>query len=164
MIDLLLAALLSQAAPARCTAVAPPPADLTGWNDRDRVMAGADGGRATPLIPGTAVTATLLLTTDLRYVATPAKPGAADSRGGLFAFTVATPGRYRVALGSAAWIDILADNKPVASTTHGHGPACSGIRTMVDFELGRGRHLLQIAGSRDPAIALMVARLPDTAL
>ncbi|MGN7161220.1 homogentisate 1,2-dioxygenase [Sphingomonas sp. SAFR-052] len=164
MNDLLLAALVSQAAPTACTAVAPPPAELAGWNDRRTVTAGADGGRATPLTPGTAVTATLLPTSDLRYVATPAKPGSADSRGGLFAFTVATPGRYRVALGSAAWIDILADGKPVASTTHGHGPACSGIRKMVDFELGRGRHLLQIAGSRDAAVALMVARLPDTPL
>ncbi|WP_156360138.1 homogentisate 1,2-dioxygenase [Sphingomonas sp. Leaf10] len=164
MIDLLLAALLSQAAPAACTTVAPPPAELAGWNDRDKVTAGADGGRATLLTPGTAVTGTLLPTADLRHVATPEKAGPVDSRGGLFAFTVATPGRYRVALGSAAWIDILTDGKPVASIGHSHGPACSGIRKMVDFQLGRGRHLVQIAGSRDRAVALMVARLPDPPL
>nr|WP_179220809.1 hypothetical protein [Sphingomonas laterariae] len=41
-----------------------------------------------------------------------------------------------------------------------HGPACSGVRKMVDFRLKAGRHVLQIAGSASPAIALMVTRLP----
>ena len=57
-------------------------------------------------------------------------------------------------------LDLLKGKKPIASTAHGHGPICTGIRKMVDFPLERGRHVLQIAGSPGSTIPVMVARLP----
>ncbi len=65
-----------------------------------------------------------------------------------------------MALGSGAWIDILKGGKAVASTAHGHGPDCTGIRKMVDFPLTPGRYTLQIAANGEAALPLLVARLP----
>lgn len=95
----------------------------------------------------------------MRYVVPPEKPGKPATHGGLASFTVATPGTYRVALGAGAWVDVVRDGKAVASVAHGHGPACSTIRKMVDFRLTPGRYLLQIAGNADPVIPVMVAAL-----
>ena len=67
------------------------------------------------------------------------------------------PGTYRVALGAGAWVDMLRDGKAIASTAHGHGPACSGIRKIVDFPLTPGSYVLQLAGSPDANIPVLVA-------
>ena len=82
------------------------------------------------------------------------------SHGGLVGFSVTEAGTYRVALGSGAWIDVVRGGKAAASTAHGHGPACSGVRKTVDFPLTPGRYILQIAGNGTPSIAVMVTRLP----
>ncbi len=111
------------------------------------------------LTPGIAVAARLSSTQDVRYVVTPEKPGGSVSYGGIFAFTVATPGRYRIALGAGAWIDVLANGKPTTSVAHAHGPACTGIRKMVDFDLSAGRYMLQITGNGAPDLPLMVTKL-----
>lgn len=132
------------------------PRGMEGWGRPTAITAASTAARPALLTPGVAVRATLLPTADVTYAVRPAKPGAASSHGGVFAFDVARAGRYRVALGSGAWIDVLRGTSPVASATHGHGPACSTIRKMVDFDLKPGRHLLQIAGSEPAAVTLMV--------
>lgn len=109
---------------------------------------------------GEGMDAALRRARDVQYLATPEKPGDSASYGGLFVFRVAKPGIYRVALGSKAWVDILDRKNVVASSSHGHGPACSGIRKIVDFSLKPGRYTLQIAGSAAPELALMVAQMP----
>jgi len=144
------------AAPACPATPVAPPRGMEGWTRRAAAAAGATPSKPTLLTPGRAVRATLLPTSAVTYAAPPAKPGATTSHGGLFAFDVARAGRYRVALGSAAWIDVLRGTTPVASVTHGHGPACSTIRKMVDFDLTPGRHLVQVAGSEAAAVTLMV--------
>lgn len=138
-----------------------PPA-LAGWTTPTPLAAAGDaaGLGAATLTPGTAIDATLGQTGAIRYVVRPERPGGTVSYGGLFAFTVAEAGTYRVALGSGAWIDVLRDRTAIVSTAHGHGPACSGIRKMVDFPLTPGRYVLQIAANGAPALQLMVARLP----
>lgn len=163
MFNALLAAMLLQAAgaaPDACTAVAPPPAEMSGWASPRPLDAGRTAERATMLTPGVAISARLPSTRDVRYAVRPEKPGGSVSYGGVFAFTVATPGRYRVALGSGAWIDVLANGKPTTSVAHGHGPACTGIRKMVDFDLTAGRYVLQVAGNGTADLPLMVAKLP----
>ncbi|HEX8555674.1 MAG TPA: homogentisate 1,2-dioxygenase, partial [Sphingomonas sp.] len=74
-------------------------------------------------------------------------------------FRVASAGTYRVALDSAMWIDVVAGTAAIASTTHGHGPACSGVRKMVDFALRPGRYVIQLSGSAKPQAVVMVARV-----
>ena len=113
--------------------------------------------QATPITIGTAMTATLLPTGQLRYAAKPGKDAPPASSGGLFAFTVEAAGRYRVALGAGAWVDVIGGGAALASVAHGHGPACSSIRKIVQFDLKPGRYLLQIAGSPAASVPVMVA-------
>ena len=87
------------------------------------------------------------------------KPDAPATFAGLFAFTVPTAGRYRVALGAGAWIEVARDGKAVASAAHAHGPACTPVRKMVDFDLQPGTYLLQVSGSTAPRLHLLVAHL-----
>lgn len=138
------------------------PPELLGWSSRGPIAASSDasGLRAATLAIGSAADATLKSTSEVHYVTRPEKPGGSVSYGGLFVFTVEQAGTYRVALGSGAWIDVLRGRTAVASTAHGHGPDCSGIRKMVDFPLTPGRYTLQIAANGEPKLSLMIARLP----
>jgi hypothetical protein len=43
----------------------------------------------------------------------------------------------------------------VKSVTHGHGPACSGIRKMVEFEVTQGRYQLQIVNAPTASVHAM---------
>lgn len=136
------------------------PAELAGWSRMVPVAAGASAAGARSLTVGTGMRATLLPRLKLSYAVRPEKPHDAFSYGGLFAFDVPAAGRYRVALGSGAWIDVVRDGRALASVAHDHGPDCSGVRKMVDFDLQPGRHVLQIVGNNAAMLPLMVARLP----
>jgi len=163
MFNALIAAMLLQvagAAPDACPAIVSPPAELSGWTSPRPLDAGRTAARATVLTLGVAVAARLPSTRDVRYVVRPEKPGGSVSYGGVLAFTVTTPGRYRIALGSGTWIDVLAEGRPAISVAHGHGPACTGIRKMVDFDLGVGRYVLQVAGNGTANLPLLVTKLP----
>lgn len=146
---------------ATCPATpAPLPAGMAGWTKPAAAMGSASAAKASPLRIGTAVDAKLMPTPRITYIAPPEKPGDATSNGGIFAFTVTAPGRYRVALGGGAWVDVLRGTAAITSVAHGHGPACSTVRKMVDFDLKPGRYLLQVAGSATATLPLMIARLP----
>ena len=94
------------------------------------------------------------------YVLQPEKPGGSVSNGGLFSFNAETAGAYRVALSTAAWIDLVEDGASLKPTTFGHGPDCSTIRKIVDFQLKPGKHALQISANADPKMVLMVTKKP----
>lgn len=158
---------LAQMEPATPTKACAPgpvalPEALAGWAKRSPLPAAKtlSGSARARLVPGEAVDAALIATPMVDYATRPEKPGGSVSYGGLFSFTIKEDGMYRVALGSGAWIDIIADGKPVTSSAHGHGPDCSGIRKMVDFPLAPGDYVLQIAANGSPALPLMLARLP----
>ncbi|HEX7822094.1 MAG TPA: homogentisate 1,2-dioxygenase [Sphingobium sp.] len=138
------------------------PAELAGWSVRVPVKAagGKAGLRMATLTVGQAVDAALIQTSGVRYVLRPEKPGGSVSYGGLFGFSVRQAATYRVALGAGAWIDVVKGGKSVASTAHGHGPDCTGIRKMVDFPLTLGRYVLQLAANGTDVLPVMVARLP----
>jgi hypothetical protein len=104
--------------------------------------------------------ATLLKTPQVAYILQPKKPGGSVSNGGLFSFNAETARTYRVALSAAAWIDLIEDGKSLTPAAFGHGPDCSGIRKIVDFQLTPGKHALQISGNADPKMVLMVMRKP----
>jgi hypothetical protein len=164
LLAVLLALAATQAAPMHdgesCPASpAALPAGMEGWSWPSTTSAGANAASATRLAVGTAVTANLMPTPRVTYATRPDKPGGSVSSGGVFTFIVDAPGRYRVALGSGAWVDVLSGTTPAVSVAHGHGPACSTIRKMVDFDLRPGRYLLQIAGNGTPTLPLMVARV-----
>nr|WP_232473974.1 homogentisate 1,2-dioxygenase [Sphingomonas sp. MA1305] len=137
----------------------PVPPSLSGWTTPTPVKAGTRAAVATPLPIGVAAAVGLARSTDVALAAPAHKPAAPATSGGLLAISVPTAARYRVALGAAAWIDLIRDGRPLASTAHAHGPACSTIRKMVDFDLTPGRYLLQIVGSAAPTVTVKIARL-----
>ncbi|WEK47710.1 MAG: homogentisate 1,2-dioxygenase [Candidatus Andeanibacterium colombiense] len=141
---------------------APLPAALASFAARVPLSAAKTAdklGKAT-LTFGQAVDGALVSAPEVKYPLRPEKPGGSVSYGGLFGFTVAEAGTYRVALGSGAWIDVLKDGRAIGSSAHGHGPDCSGVRKMVDFPLEPGSYTLQIAANGQPSLPLLVTRLP----
>lgn len=149
-------------APPDCTAAPELPPELAAWPDRTAQAAAADASDlpAARITIGKAVDAGLRPTPEVRYALRPEKPGGSVSFGGLYALTVEQAGHYRIALGSAAWIDLAQEGKALVSTAHGHGPDCTGIRKMVDFSLAPGRYLLQVSANAAPDMPLLVTRLP----
>lgn len=155
----LVAAAPEAVAPCPATS-APLAAPLTGWVPGVRVTAGTAAADVPPLTLAGRADVALADDAGVHYVVTPGKSGAAGSKGGLLAFLVTRAGTYRVALGTAAWVDVIGNGTSIASTAHGRGPACSGIRKMVDFALAPGAYVLQISGSGDPVTGVMVTPLP----
>ena len=152
----------AQEAGADCaTSPAAVPPELAGWSARQPIVAAGDASSlpAATLKIGSAADAGLKPRANIHYVATPQKPGDPASHGGLFAFTVEQAGSYRVALGAAAWVDVVKGTAALSSSAHGHGPACSGVRKMVDFALTPGSYILQIAGSSGSTLPIMIVRV-----
>lgn len=139
------------------------PGELSGWNRRVPLTAGRNASTAARLDAGAAVDGTLSAAPEVHYVLRPEKPGGSLSFGGIYAFTVTEAGHYRVALGSAAWIDVIKTSdttKGLTSIAHSRGPDCSGIRKMVDFALEPGDYVLQVSASAEAKLPLLVTRLP----
>jgi hypothetical protein len=145
-----------------CSAPAAPTGALAAWATPGALTAATDQRRASRanFAIGQAARMTLLPTPQVHYPLRPEKPGGSVSYGGLVQISVREAGTYRIALGSAAWIDLVKHGKPVASVAHGHGPDCTGIRKIVDFSLTQGRYILQIAANGTPEVTVLAARLP----
>jgi hypothetical protein len=142
--------------------VAPPPAELAGWTGRVAVSAAGkiEALGAATLAPGKGADVTLLPTPDVTYPVRPGHPGGSVSSGGLLGFTIVQAGTYRVAIGSGAWLEVVRGTETLVSTAHGPGPACTGVRKMVDFALTPGDYLLEIAGNGTPTLPVLVTKLP----
>jgi hypothetical protein len=157
----------ASAAPAQQQAAACPadpviPLEFAGWSSRTPMVAASKPSQLdkAALAAGHAIDAQLSRTSDVRYVTRPEKPGGTVSYGGMYSFKVERAGTYRIALASAAWIDVLRGKTAVESSSHGHGPDCSGIRKMVDFPLQPGRYVIQIAANGAQVLPFMILRLP----
>lgn len=143
----------------RCSAPTALPAELTGWSAMAPVTASAEARGAPTVAPSRALRVKLSTNEKLRFARPPVKAGAAATSGGMIAVTVEAAGRYRIALGENAWIDVIAGTTAIESVAHSHGPVCSPIRKMVDFDLAPGRYLIQLAGSRSATLPLMIVRV-----
>lgn len=141
----------SALAEAPCTATVLPQ-ELAGWTKRVAVKSGD-----TVAIGRGAVLA-LRPSGDVTFVVAPAKMPESDSFSGTVSFEVTVAGTYRVALDSPAWVDVVSSGKVLDSVAHGHGPACSPVRKMVDFELSPGRYALQLSGAKTASVTVLVAR------
>lgn len=140
-----------------CPAGAEPvPPALSGWGTGATIAASSDPRSAPGLSPGATATLSLHPSDHVDLIAPPQRKSAGASNAGYAAVEITTPGTYRVALSDRAWIEVLKDGKAIRSTAHGHGPRCSGMRKIVDFELAKGRHLLQISGNPTATLHVMV--------
>ena len=149
------------AAAPQCRVVAPPPAELRAWTAPRAMQAAAsvDHSARTSLPIGQAARLALTPTPQVAFPLAPKKPGDAESFGGLVGIDVAEAGTYRVALGTAAWIDLTRSDQAEPSIAHSHGPPCTGIRKMVDFALTPGRYTLQIAANQQSETTILIVRL-----
>ncbi|WP_375398155.1 hypothetical protein [uncultured Sphingomonas sp.] len=144
-------AALPAAIPTPATCVAPaPPADLVAWSNPLPVANATMPVGSAAIVPLTPVSAIAFPTAPAR---TP-KPG---SYGIATGFTIARAGRYRIALGGGAWIDVISGGRPLTSVAHGEGPACSGIRKIVDFDLAAGTYGLQLSGATSDKLTVLIA-------
>lgn len=131
----LLATLLAATAePAAC----PAPADLSAtplaaWTQ-------TDGAADAAIVPGQPVTLAMA-------------DGAATRT-----LTIAAAGRYGVAADGRVWIDLVADGKPLTSVEHGHGPACSGIRKIVWFDLTPGTYDVTLSKAATDRVRVLVVQ------
>lgn len=151
---LLLLAAPTHAAATACLGALP--AELATWEARTPLTAGTRAGEGATLSTGHAATVSLHAARHLGFAALPEAKGA---NGGTLTLPIEAAGTYRIALGDAAWVDLVEDGKPVASGAHGHGPECSGVRKMVDFTLARGTYTVQLSGSPATTLAVMVAKV-----
>lgn len=147
----------------KCTAVAAPPAEFAHWGEAVPLIAATTPAAARRLVVplGAARKLALAFGSGVEYAAPPERPDAGAGKAGMIAFDVAKAGRYRVALSAGPWIEVVRDGKTAKSVAHGHGPDCTGIRKIVDFELSPGRYVLQLTASDTPEVTAMVS--PATA-
>jgi hypothetical protein len=148
---------------ANCPATpAPLPPVLAAWPDKAPVTSATQpsGFDAAMLSPGKAASVTLHPTRQVQFVTQPEKPGGSVAHGGMLAVTIADAGTYQISLGSGAWIDLLKDGAAQMSTAHAPGPACSGVRKTVQFAMVPGRYVIQVSGNADPAIQVLVSKVP----
>jgi hypothetical protein len=138
-----------------CAAQVTPTGGYASWSQAAPMPAGRDANAPAALTLGAASQVALAPTPDVHYALRPEKPGGSVSYGGLLALDVASAGTYRIALGSAAWLDVIGKNGPLRSTAHGHGPDCTSIRKMVDFALTPGRYIVQISANGAPSLTVL---------
>jgi hypothetical protein len=153
MIASLFAILLLQAAPSAapvCSATVAPPAGLEAWSTAPTTTADS-------IAPGKPAKVTLLPVTGVTFALAPERKPADGSFAGVYHLSVATAGTYRVALDKSAWIDLVRDGKSLATAAHTEGPACSGIRKIVDFALEPGTYTLQLSGAKAAQMTVLIA-------
>jgi len=152
------------ASPAQKCAGMPPALspELAAWTSKTKATAaiGPEGLGAARISIGKAIDARLSAGTKVHLRDNAARAAEVGDNAGMFAFSVDRAGTYRVALGSGGWVDVLENGKAVKSSAHGHGALCSGIVKMIDFPLKAGEHILQVEGSREATVGLLIARLP----
>lgn len=134
------------------------PAGLEGWTTREPLAAGGSTRSAPVMVIGRAADLRLVPAERVTVTVPPPRPLEAGGTAGLALFQVAEAGRYRVALGTAAWIDVARAGRALPPVAYGHGPACTGIRKIVDFDLAPGRYVLQLSGTQAPTLPVMIVR------
>ena len=141
---MLLAALLLAAADASCVGTVYPP-ELNPWFEPGPALAVGKAMKVAAVPAG-----------DASLEALPAgkKPGGAF----LTRFTIDKAGTYGVALNQPGWIDVLPEGAaaPYQSVSHAHGPRCTSIRKIVDYQLQPGTYRLSVTGLEEPEARVML--------
>lgn len=152
--------LLASAAPAfaqpDCTTSPVLEEPWASWPQSGDAIAGGTVDGAPRLILGKPVVATLRPAAQVQF---PVPPGKSDAKsfGGLLTLSLKIPARVGIALSGPAWIDVVRGDAALKSVEHGHGPACSGIRKIVWFDLPAGLFTVQIANAPGGTVRVMAA-------
>jgi hypothetical protein len=132
------------------------PAEFAGWSEQTPVAAGTEAGGGATIRLGQAVRVALHPAQHLKLDPAPKRAG---PHGGTLTLVIAQAGTYRLALGAPVWIDLIQNNKALASSAHAHGPKCSGIRKTVTFNLSPGNYVVQLSGSDADSVSLLAAKV-----
>ena len=146
---LMTALILAQAAAPMPMAKTPEPVCVRA-GDLPPAFAKWNAAPGKTLVVGTPVV--LKASPTVAWAVPPKKPGA----GAVATFSVATAGTYQIGLSNGTWIDVVRGGKSVASTAHGHGPLCTGLRKIVSFALTPCRYSLQLASMPAAETRVMV--------
>ncbi|VXD04163.1 homogentisate 1,2-dioxygenase [Sphingomonas sp. 8AM] len=147
-----------------CNALRPAlPVGFEGWSTRVALEAGAATRHAPVLAVGRAAELRLVPLDRLAPAAPPTRDLGTGTNAGVALFQVTRPGTYRIALGGPAWIEVVRGGRPLPATAQGHGPACSGIRKIVDYRLAPGRYVLQLTGAATNTLPVLIAPAPEGA-
>lgn len=146
-------------APAACPKARTTPPALRAWPAARPLGPGLTVGRAVDLAP--------VPVANVRLAVQPSRPLSGTHLASA-SFAVKAAGRYRVAAGGVKaairplWVDLAgADGQPLASVAHAHGPGCTGITKIVEFDLKPGRYTLLATGLTAAAtVRVLVVRKP----
>lgn len=141
------------------------PAAYSAWASPQTLAAatGGAGASAAKFAAGQAVDVHLHPDGKVTYLTLPKGAGEAASFGGLASFEVTQAGMYRVALGDFAWVDIDRGGKPLTPAAFGHGPECTAVKKVVDYQLEPGRYVIEISGEKVPDLRLLILPRPADA-
>jgi hypothetical protein len=96
------------------------------------------------------------------FIAKPAKPALDDgAQAGIVRFHTTQAGRYRVAITSGHWLDVVDGDKTVSSRDFQGARGCERPRKIVEFELVANHdYALQFSGSTDAEILVSITGAP----
>ncbi|MBX3560929.1 MAG: hypothetical protein KF780_03855 [Sphingomonas sp.] len=94
----------------------------------------------------------------LTWARAPERVPPAGTKGAIAVVEIAEEGSYAIALSDGAWVDVVAPTGHVRSAGHGHGPACSGVRKVVDYRLAPGSYHIQLSGAEADRLRILVLR------
>lgn len=128
-------------------------------------LAGGNGREVVRIVPGHLYRVTLHPQADVDLAARPGKPMLDDdAMAGLLTFQVPVDGRYRVAITTGHWIDVVDAGRIVASLDFQGRRGCPLVHKIVEFELAAGRDLvLQFAGGHDAEAGVAITSVTTPA-
>lgn len=97
---------------------------------------------------------------DVKFVIAPARAAASDdARAGLVQFRSGEAGRYRIALSTRHWIDVVDGATVIESHGFQGAAGCERPHKVVEFDLPANRSLtLQLSRAPDAAVAIAVTK------
>jgi hypothetical protein len=123
------------------------------------VSSAADGGADMPeLQVAQHYTATLHPQGEVKFTVEPSRVMLADgSFAGHMGFSVPVPGRYRIALTSESWVDVLEGGDYLDAEAFAGRVGCKPLRKLVDYKLETGKHfVLMLSGGSKEVIGVAI--------
>jgi hypothetical protein len=120
--------------------------------------AGKDGASASNVLPDHLYRAMLLPASQVEFPVTPGKSFSGEGTyAGIFSLSVPAPGKYRIAIDSAFWIDVAGGGKLLAASDYEGQHDCTAPRKIVEFVLtGKGPWILQLSGASQAAVRVTI--------
>ena len=150
---------MAQPAPAQPCAVT---VEGSGWNSPvalGSLAAERDGGPVLEI--GQTARITLHPTAEVRYPQPPGQAGKDGSFGGMVRFRVTAGGSYRFISSEDPWYDVVGSGGIIAPVARSHDRQCTPqTRKMIDYVLGPGDYLLEIARTSTADVVLLLTGLP----